>query len=68
MDPVPPEEFMAARAITGSIVLAAVATEPERAGEKFREYLEQGMVVAEKTDLWSPPGPAADRPAGRPRR
>jgi hypothetical protein len=58
-DPVPPGEFMAAKAIAGSVVLAAVATEPERAAEKFREYLEQGMVVADKTDLWTPPAAAA---------
>jgi hypothetical protein len=58
-EPVPPGEFMAAKAIAGSVVLAAVATEPERAAEKFREYLEQGMVVADKTDLWTPPAAAA---------
>jgi hypothetical protein len=58
-DPVPPGEFMAAKAITGSVVLAAVLTEPERAAEKFREYLEQGMLVADKTELWTPPPGAA---------
>jgi len=60
MEPVPPGEFMAAKAIAGSVILAAVVTEPERAPEKFRDYLEQGMLVAEKTDLWTPP-PAAAR-------
>jgi hypothetical protein len=55
VEAVPPGEFMAAKAIAGSIVLAAVATEPERAEEKFRTFVEQGMVVAEKTDLWTPP-------------
>jgi len=58
---VPPGEFMAAKAIAGSIVLAAVTTEPERADEKFRGFVEQGMLVAEKTDLWTPP----EKPAGQ---
>jgi hypothetical protein len=56
---VPPGEFMAAKAIAGSIILAAVATEPERADEKFRGFVEQGMVVAEKTELWTPPATPA---------
>jgi hypothetical protein len=59
VEAVPPGEFMAAKAIAGSIILAAVATEPERADEKFRGFVEQGMVVAEKTELWTPPATPA---------
>lgn len=55
MDPVPPGEYMAANAIAGSIVLAAVSEEPAAANEKFRGFVEQGMVVAEKIQLWTPP-------------
>lgn len=55
MEPVPPGEYMAANAITGSIVLAAVLEEPENATEKFRGLVEQGMVVADKIQLWTPP-------------
>jgi hypothetical protein len=60
---VPPGEFTAAKAIAGSIVLAAVTAEPKRADETFQGFVEQGMMVAEKTDLWTPP-PAA-KPGGQ---
>jgi hypothetical protein len=53
--PVPPGEYMAAKAITGCILLATVGTEPERAGEKFQDFVQQGMEVAEKIELWKPP-------------
>lgn len=55
MDLVPPGEHMAAAAIAGSIVLAAVSEEPEKATEKFQSFVEQGMVVADKIQLWTPP-------------
>ena len=55
VDPVPPGEYMAAKAIAGSIVLSAVSEEPEKANEKFMSFVEQGMVVAEKIQLWTPP-------------
>jgi hypothetical protein len=55
MDPVPPGEYMAANAIAGAIVLAAVHEEPENANEKFQGFVEQGMVVAEKIQLWAHP-------------
>lgn len=62
VDPVPPGEFMAAQAIAGCIILAAVIDPPELAEERYQEYLRQGFEVAEKTALWTPPPP---RPAGR---
>ena len=54
-DPVPPGEYAAAQAIAGCITVAAVFTEPERAEEKFQEFLTRGLEVAEKTRLWDPP-------------
>ena len=54
-DPVPPGEYMAAQAISGCISLAAVFTEPEKAEEKFREFVKQGLEVAQRTNLWIPP-------------
>jgi hypothetical protein len=50
---VPPGEFMAAKAVSGSVMLAAVATEPERADEKFRDFITLGLEVAERTKLWT---------------
>ena len=55
LDPVPPDEYAAAKAITGSIMMAAVSQEPEKAMERFQAYVEQGMEVARKTKLWEPP-------------
>jgi hypothetical protein len=62
VEPVPPGEFMAAQAIAGCIILAAVIDPPEQAPERYEEYLRQGFEVAEKTALWTPPPP---RPGGR---
>jgi len=55
VDPVPPGEYMAAKAIAGSILLAAVSEEPEKANERFAGFIQQGMVVADKIQLWTPP-------------
>ena len=49
---VPPGEFMTAKAVTGSIMLSAVINEPQRAAEKFREFLALGLEVAERITLW----------------
>jgi hypothetical protein len=49
---VPPGEFLYAKAVAGSVTVAAVATEPERAPEKFKEFLQLGLEVAERTKLW----------------
>jgi hypothetical protein len=49
---VPPGEFMAAKAVSGSVTLAAVLKEPERAKEKFSEFVQLGLEVAARTKLW----------------
>jgi hypothetical protein len=49
---VPPGEFDSAKAITGAIMLAAVAKEPEKAPEKFQAALQQGLEVVNKIKLW----------------
>jgi hypothetical protein len=53
---VPPGEFMAAKAIAGAIVMAAVAQEPEKAAEKFQAFIQQGLDVVNRVKLW-PAGP-----------
>jgi hypothetical protein len=50
--PVPPGEYLTAKAVSGSVTLAAVATEPERAEEKFQEFLKLGLEVADRTKMW----------------
>jgi hypothetical protein len=52
----PPGEFMTAKMVAGSIMLAAVATEPEKAPEKYRAFLTQGMEVTRKIALWDKKG------------
>jgi hypothetical protein len=49
---VPPGPFMAAKAIAGAIVLAAVAQEPEKATEKFQVFIQQGLDVVNRVKLW----------------
>lgn len=48
----PPGEFMTAKAVAGAVILAAVATQPEKAPEKYRAFLAQGMEVTRKIKLW----------------
>jgi hypothetical protein len=50
--PVPPAEFLAAKAVAASIMLAAVASEPEKAAAKFGDFLVRGFEVAQRIQLW----------------
>lgn len=50
--PVPPGEFMTAKAVAGAVTLSAVATEPETAPAKFREFVRLALEVADRTKLW----------------
>jgi len=54
-DPVPPPPNMTAKIISSCIALAAVFDEPKSATENFKEFLKQGLEVAEKTRLWTAP-------------
>jgi hypothetical protein len=60
---VPPADHLAAHAVTGAIILAAVLTEPEKAPEKFRVFLTRGLEVAEGANGWQQgTAPASARP------
>jgi hypothetical protein len=50
--PNPPGEFMTAKAVAGAVMLAAVATEPEKAPEKYQAYLAQALEVTRRIKLW----------------
>lgn len=52
--PMPPGEFMAAKAISGCLILSAGA-EPEEMFTRLDEFLDRGLEVAEKVGLWQPP-------------
>lgn len=49
---VPPGEHLTAKAVTGAVIFAAVSSEPEKAPEKFANYLSQGLEVTTKIKLW----------------
>jgi hypothetical protein len=51
---VPPGEFLAAKAVSGAVIFAAVAQEPEKAPEKFRSFVAQGVEVTNRVKLWEP--------------
>jgi hypothetical protein len=50
--PVPPGEHLTAKAVMSAVVLAAVTPEPEKASEKYRVFLQQGVDVATRIKLW----------------
>ena len=52
--PVPPGEFLTAKAVSGAVIFAAVATEPEKAPEKFQNFVAQALDVARRIHLWEP--------------
>lgn len=54
-DPVPPPEHVAGKIISSCVALAAVFEEPAKAKETFQEFVRQGLEVADKTQLWTPP-------------
>lgn len=57
LPPVPPGEYQAAKAIAGAVILAAVSVEPEKAPEKFKRFVAQGLDVTNRIQLWGPKEP-----------
>ena len=49
---VPPGEFLTAKAVGGAVIFAAVAQEPEKAPERFRSFVAQGVEVTNRVKLW----------------
>jgi hypothetical protein len=49
---VPPGEYLTAKAVAGSVILAAVSREPEKAPEKFRSFMAQALEVTSRIKLW----------------
>jgi hypothetical protein len=67
---VPPGEHLSAHGAASAVMLAAVATEPEKAPEKSREFLRLGVEIDEGAHPWPEPEhtvppaePAAAAPA-----
>jgi hypothetical protein len=51
---VPPGEFLSAKAVCGAVIFAAVAKEPERAPDKFKSFVAQGVDVSNRVKIWEP--------------
>jgi hypothetical protein len=51
---VPPGEFLSAKAVSGAVIFAAVAKEPEKAPEKFKSYVAQGVEVTNRVKVFGP--------------
>jgi hypothetical protein len=51
---VAPPPLASARAIAGSVILAGVIKEPEKAPEKYQSFLAQGLGVVDRLKLWPP--------------
>lgn len=63
--PIPPEEYAGAKAIVGSVNLAALQRNQEDPVAAFQEFLAQGMKLADRARLWTPP-PTPPGAAGQP--
>jgi hypothetical protein len=50
--PVPPGEYLTAKAVSGAVIFAAMGGEPEEAPEKFRSFVSQGVDVTNRIQLW----------------
>jgi hypothetical protein len=49
---VPPAEHLTAHGVAGSVLLAAINSEPEKAAERHKEFLSLGLDVARGTNCW----------------
>ncbi len=52
LPPVPPGEYLTAKAVAGAVIFAAVGKEPKDAPEKFTGFVAQGLDVARRIHLW----------------
>jgi hypothetical protein len=50
--PVPPAEHLSGQAVANAVTLAALLPEPEKAPEKYRAFLQQGIDVVNRIKLW----------------
>src|SRR5580704_9931401 len=50
--PIPPGEFLTAKAVSGAVIYAAVGKDPANAPDRFQNFVSQGVEVAVKIKLW----------------
>jgi len=54
LDPVPPPDHVTPQFVAGAVMIAAVKTQPEKAAEKYRVFLQKGMALMARIK----PGPS----------
>jgi hypothetical protein len=52
--PVPPGEWDAAKAVAATVIMAAAESRPDDADGAMREFLQQGLELADRVRLWQP--------------
>jgi hypothetical protein len=50
--PIPPGEYLTAKAVSGAVIYAAVGKDPVNAPERFQSFVAQGVDVTKKIKLW----------------
>src|SRR5580704_8099389 len=50
--PIPPGEFLTAKAVSGAVIYSAVGKDPVNAPDRFQNFVSQGVEVAVKIKLW----------------
>jgi hypothetical protein len=50
--PIPPGEFLTAKAVSGAVIYAAVGKDPVNAPGRFQSFVNQGVEIAFKIKLW----------------
>jgi len=49
---IPPGPYLTAHGVAGAVMMAAVVTEPQKAPEKYKKFLAQGIDVANGANRW----------------
>lgn len=50
--PIPPGEYLTAKAVSGAVIYAAVGKDPVNAPGRFQSFVQQGVEVTAKIKLW----------------
>jgi len=50
--PIPPGEYLTAKAVSGAVIYAAVGKDPVNAPDRFQSFVTQGVDVTLKIKLW----------------
>ena len=54
LPPVPPGEYLPAKAVSGAVLCAAMSGEPKETPERFQTFLTQAIDVSKRIKLWDP--------------